>query len=196
MLFVKVINGIVVQGPATLPRTLETDTGTVVNFDKLDTALLKDLGYIPYTDTTGAYDQATHDVGDFTYNIGASAVTGSRALTERSISTITAAKITEVYARCKGILDSHSAEYSAAEISSFSTMQTEVKEYAASGTVGPAMQVAIDRGRHTASTLEVAILPKALAQDTALLARDMHLAAIEAITDLAAMAHYDTSAGW
>jgi len=193
---IRVESGVVSGVPFTLATNYAAPDGsTVLNVSLLTVDERVAIGLYPVVETLPVSDERYQTCAPI-YTINADHVALTYDVTERTLADVQQAKIAEVYAHCRSILDAASAGYSPVEIASFPALQHEIISYSANAVTGPYMQSVINRGRHTADSLSAALTPKIALEQAALTARDNHVAAILALKTPLAVADYDTAMGW
>ena len=187
-------DGHVLEAPIILGPTFKTSLGVVCGEPSDEQLALE--SYVRIVEDKPPYDAAYQSLSAPTYIYSDGVVVASYTVLSKSPVEIKFEKIKEVYAECARILDLFIEGYSKAEIALFPLIQQDIVQYQAKGIIGVYMQQVLARGRHTVESLLAVVTPKMQISASALQTRDDHLKAIEAITDVVALAHYDTSLNW
>ena len=159
MQYAKIVEGIVAR-VGDLPRNLKTETNTIINFDKLPAAELKAHGYLPITDETVPYDNKYMSLGAPAYAVGEDNVVLTHPIITMDLLMYKQQKIAQAYEAANKALDALVAGYSQLEVATWPAIQADILAYDATGTVGAAMQGAIDSSGYDAADLAALILPR------------------------------------
>ena len=188
--YIKVANGATIDVPFTLPTNYQADDGSITtNIADCPLAVKLALGLYPVIETLPIFD-ARYQTCAPVFTIYADYVKLTYSVSDISLENLKQKALTEIYDKCKELLDSQSIGYSTVEIATFPLMASEITIFNSTGNIGSLMQTVISRGRHTAESLSALLSPKITAQELALQQRDTRSLAITALTTPIAVIEY------
>ena len=143
-----------------LPRIFKLDDGsTITNFHKLtDEERINLAGVFPVVEAqTLSKWQARHTP---VYVFSATKATVTYTVTDMPLADYKKQEVDRVYKAANKALDALVAGYSQLEVATWPAIQADILAYDATGTVGAAMQGAIDSSGYDAADLAALILPR------------------------------------
>ena len=174
MKHIKVSSNVVVGQPFTLAKNyVAPDGSTVTNVASLSVAEKVAVGLYPFVDVAHAEWET-----DVTYTVNAENVTASYVAIP--LADYKQQALAKVYEQKNAELDKLVEGYSQLEVATWPAIQADVAQYGVDGTVGVAMQQAIDTSGYDAAGLAALLVPRINQQATILAERKAMATAIMA----------------